>query len=111
VSGSTEGVLASLAGQQDVPSERSGDGWDGHLGGACPVEGEGVVDGHAWYFRARGESWAFEVYEQPHVHGEEAAKAIFDTGGEHKPWPEAGWMTNSVAWAHVEASIAAFRAR
>ena len=33
------------------------------IGGSCPVQGEGTVDGLYWYFRARGERWSFEVWD------------------------------------------------
>ncbi|HZD70760.1 MAG TPA: hypothetical protein VFA45_18245 [Actinomycetes bacterium] len=31
------------------------------LGGYAPVQGEGIVDGHAWYFRARWAGWSFLI--------------------------------------------------
>ncbi len=31
------------------------------LGGNCPVQGEGFIDGYPFYFRARGESWSLEI--------------------------------------------------
>lgn len=30
--------------------------------GNCPVQAEGTIDGRIWYFRARGESWSFDVW-------------------------------------------------
>lgn len=38
---------------EDAPPDKSGEGWEGHVGGFCPVQGEGTVDGLNWYFRAR----------------------------------------------------------
>lgn len=32
---------------------------------AAPVQAEGTVAGRAFYFRARGEEWAFTVVERP----------------------------------------------
>lgn len=29
------------------------------LGGYCPCQGEGYLDGKEWYFRARGHRWTF----------------------------------------------------
>lgn len=31
------------------------------IGGQCPVQAEGTIDGHGFYFRARGESWSIQV--------------------------------------------------
>lgn len=31
------------------------------LGGCCPVQGEGTVNGHPFYFRARGNRWAMGI--------------------------------------------------
>lgn len=38
-----------------------GDGWRMDVGGACPVQGDGLFDGRAAYFRARGNSWSLRV--------------------------------------------------
>lgn len=34
---------------------------------AAPVQAEGTVDGDAFYFRARNESWEFAVSEDPAI--------------------------------------------
>ncbi|WP_431674489.1 hypothetical protein [Rhizobium leguminosarum] len=31
------------------------------LAGSCPVQAQGHVDGHYWYFRARGAEWRLEI--------------------------------------------------
>lgn len=31
------------------------------LGGNCPVQAEGTIDGDPFYFRARGEHWSMSV--------------------------------------------------
>lgn len=36
-----------------------GPGMTGDLGGPVPVEGEGLLDGRPWYFRARYNTWSF----------------------------------------------------
>ncbi len=33
------------------------------IGGNCPVQGWGSVDGLGWYFRARHSSWSLEIYD------------------------------------------------
>lgn len=37
-----------------------GPGMTGELGGQVPVQGEGLLDGRPWYFRARYNSWSFD---------------------------------------------------
>ena len=54
------------------------------IGGYCPVQAEGRVDGHAFYFRSRGERWSFEI-------------GSFRLSGWVGPWPQAGWMEHKRA--------------
>lgn len=35
------------------------------LGGNCPVQAEGIIDGLPFYFRSRGERWSFSVASSP----------------------------------------------
>lgn len=35
------------------------------LGGNCPVQSEGTVDGKPFYFRARGEHWSMGIGGEP----------------------------------------------
>ena len=32
---------------------------------AAPVQGEGTLNGHPFYFRARGDQWTFSLAEEP----------------------------------------------
>lgn len=32
-----------------------------YIAGLCPVQSEGTINGEAYYFRARGGGWRFEV--------------------------------------------------
>ena len=34
-------------------------------GDAAPVQAEGTLDGHPFYFRARGDQWTFSLAEEP----------------------------------------------
>lgn len=73
----------------------------GTLGGNCPVQAEGTVDGHEFYFRARGSYWSMSIggddvvgkpawyYEEPygsgpydagHRHGMDSFLALILTG-------------------------------
>lgn len=107
-------IRASVDECEDAPAARAGEGWDGRVDGFCPVQGLGHVDGFSWYFRARWEEWRFEVYDAPFRCGEGGrrlpdADPFFEVGGDADG--DASWMPFSEAWRHIEASIAAFRAR
>ncbi|MGN6151724.1 MAG: hypothetical protein ACTHOH_06885 [Lysobacteraceae bacterium] len=96
--------------------ERSGEGWHGILGGQAPVQGWGRVDGLPWYFRARGDTWSFEIAEDPGLDEENlpdvgdavAGWAAWERWGK---WPDASAMAADTAWSIVEACIARFRSR
>ncbi len=94
---------------------RSGDGWNGDIGGCVPVQGFGVVDGLPWYFRARGDEWSFRLADTadgdpvlvtPEYGGSgwyvERDYYGFDDG--------AGWMSTREAWDFVAECIEAHRA-
>lgn len=36
-----------------------------YIGGACPVQAEGTVDGIPFYFRARGNGWSLSIGVDP----------------------------------------------
>jgi hypothetical protein len=67
------------------------------IGGNCPVQAEGTVNGVPFYFRARGAAWALHVGHDPLA---EDAWLYREPYGE---WPAAGWMTETDARAFVEA--------
>lgn len=73
------------------------------LGGNCPVQAEGIVDGQPFYFRARGNAWSMsiggDVYCQPDWYMEET----------YGRWPDAGWMSEEEAMAFIEKSVASYR--
>jgi hypothetical protein len=63
------------------------------IGGQCPVQAEGKLDGNEFYFRARGERWTLsvggaDVVASPDWHYEESyGESRFD----------AGWMSKEEA--------------
>lgn len=77
------------------------------IGGNCPVQAEGTIDGQEFYFRARGMRWSLSVggrdvvgapdwyYEEPYGDREFAA----------------GWMTEEEARAFLDKAIGLWRAR
>ncbi len=93
-------------------SSRQGDGWSGEIGGNCPVQGDGLVDGKPWYFRARGTAWSFEVADDPLCPDANWVSAFGEPGIEFEQdydGGDAGWMEDAVAWGLIEAAIARFR--
>jgi hypothetical protein len=94
--------------------ERQGAGWSGSIYGNYPVQGEGRVDGHAWYFRARGAAWSMEIVEDtsispdvlPVVGPSCAGWLVEEDWG---TWPEAGRMEDDTAWQLIEQTLARFR--
>lgn len=75
------------------------------IGGNCPVQAEGGVDGVAFYFRARGAAWEFWV-------GPEAdwfSDRSFSFEGDYGAWPDAGWMPRHEALGFIVEGINAYR--
>jgi hypothetical protein len=72
------------------------------LGGNCPVQAEGEINGKPFYFRARGESWSLSIGGEPVGNPE---WAHFEWFGE---WPDAGWMTEEQAEAFLRRAAARY---
>lgn len=88
---------------------KAGLGWGGRLFGACPVQGEGEVDGASWYFRARGEGWSFEITPDT---DELENRTTIEFAGVTAGGPySASWMMPRHAWSLIKSSIAEFRRR
>ena len=62
------------------------------IGGNCPVQAEGTVDGAPFYFRARGNSWSMSIGAKP----VEVCCGQADGWHMHRQWGDepfaAGWM-------------------
>lgn len=78
------------------------------LGGSCPVQGEGTVDGREWYFRARGQEWSFEVYSSAEE-SEGNAPPLWWTWEDWGTWPDAGYMPDDEARRKIDVSVERFR--
>lgn len=59
------------------------------LGGNCPVQAEGRIDGYGFYFRARGDQWSLEIYTGP--------EGPWEYEEDYGVWPAAGWMEKEEA--------------
>lgn len=78
---------------------------------ACPVQAEGMVDGHSWYFRSRGEHWEFYVAEPGHMGYQVGLEGIPGWGIDREwgSWPEAGWMPFKTARRLIRLCVARWR--
>jgi len=77
------------------------------IGGNCPVQSEGHVDGEAFYFRARGNRWSMsiggtQILTNPSWHHEEP---YGDTDF------AAGWMSEEEALAFLKKAVGLWRNR
>lgn len=74
------------------------------IGGNCPVQAGGFVNGKPFYFRARGEEWRMNiggadvVAEPEWSYAEDYGSDAFD----------AGWMTEEEAMRFIERSAQGF---
>lgn len=76
------------------------------VGGNCPVQGEGTIGDHRWFFRARGDKWTFEV-EYEH-NGQPQVWSYTERYGN---WPDAGWMTEIEARSFINKAGAIYAKR
>lgn len=76
------------------------------IGGNCPVQAEGFIDGWPFYFRARGQEWSMSI-----------AEPGFDACGEEvwehrEPYGDdpyaAGWMPEDEARAFIDKAVPLF---
>lgn len=81
------------------------DGLEIDFGGACPVQGDGTIDGRACYYRSRGEGWQFHV-------AREGTDDLFNGWHyEESPyfWPEGGWVSADVSRVCIRRAVEAWR--
>lgn len=97
-----------LAGFGETGGVYLDEGVEIHFGGACPVQGEGTVDGRECYYRSRGEGWQF------HVAAPGSEDVFGDDAWSHSErcyvWPDGGWVSADVSRACIAQGVAAFRA-
>jgi len=65
------------------------------LGGNCPVQAEGRINGQRFYFRSRGQSWTLGIG------GELIETPAWEHAEWYGEWPEAGWITTEQAEAFI----------
>lgn len=73
------------------------------FGGACPVQGEGEVEGLPAYYRSRGAHWSLTITlseEEEWTYGRVCGA-----------WPDAGWLHREESLRNIAEAVRAFRAR
>jgi hypothetical protein len=98
-----QGLLDALA---TTAGQAIGEGYEIDFGGACPVQGTGLVDGHEAYYRARGDGWSLEIYALGVSADDLKAEPIFHHHGADLG---ASWMPAEKSRAHIETAVALFR--
>lgn len=77
------------------------------LGGNCPVQANGLIDGKPFYFRARGNSWRMNIggdepVLSPHwTYGEEYGEQAY----------AAGWMPQHEALGFIAKAVGLYAAQ
>lgn len=74
------------------------------LGGNCPVQAEGTINGKAFYFRARGEHWSIGIGGDP------VGDPEWECCEPYGSWPDAGWMTEDEARGFIADAAARYEA-
>lgn len=75
------------------------------IGGNCPVQAEGRIDGEPFYFRARGSSWSIGIG------GEPVGEPDWSHEEEYGSGYDAGWMSEDEAREFISQAASAWAAR
>jgi hypothetical protein len=73
------------------------------LGGNCPVQAEGTINGKPFYFRARGEAWSLGIGG-----ADPCGEAEWEHSEWFGEWPDAGWMTPEQAEGFLRQAAARY---
>lgn len=84
-----------------------------YIGGNCPVQAEGIIDGYPFYFRARGNTWRLEVCldkSQPVncLVWWEAECGVWEHEENYGERFEAGWMSKEEACQFINKAAILF---
>ena len=95
------GGLEDTHGELDLP------GLAIRWSGACPVQGEGTVDGLPCYYRSRGEGWQFHVGPTPGCDPLDQDGWVYQE--DPYVWPDGGWVPSSVSRACILKAVGLYR--
>lgn len=77
------------------------------IGGLCPVQAEGRIDGMPFYFRARGERWSLEIGQLGSDPGLDPP--LWTMQGWHGVWPDAGYIDEHEARSLIAQAVKVWR--
>lgn len=92
----------------DTMGSISEPGLEIEFGGACPIQGDGIIDGYPCYYRSRGEGWEFCVALEP-----DGYPLLFEAWDHYERpyiWPQGGWVTPEVSERCIRKAAALWRA-
>ena len=83
------------------------------LSGLCPVQSEGLIDNHPYYFKARGNMWFIQIAKNESEYTEDVLSDLeaWDYGERYGEFPDAGYMPFIEALEFIEASANRWRTR
>lgn len=80
------------------------------IGGNCPVQAQGVIDGLPFYFRARGEHWSFRVAESKDGDPVDGIGFYYEEDYGTTQFA-AGWMTEDEARTFIDKAAKLYETR
>lgn len=76
-----------------------------YIGGNCPVQARGTIEGKPFYFRSRGDCWSLGIGGDP------VACPEWEHEEDYGVWPDAGWITRDQAKAFIDKAAGLYTAR
>ena len=100
-----------IRGYEATAGELDADGIRMHWGGACPVQGEGEIDGHPVYYRSRGETWTAEFFAPGTDISEDLdGEVVFETYHRDYINYDGGWIAAEETVRNLTQAAQEFRA-
>lgn len=85
------------------------------LSGLCPVQSQGLIDGHPYYWRARGDEWSVQIAHEKSFNVEDAItldmSKIWVYREEYGVVPDAGYMPFIEALQFIEKAVNKWRGK
>lgn len=92
---------------KEAQGELAEDGIDIQFGGACPVQGDGTVDGRVVYYRSRGTGWQFSV--APEGSTDALGTDCWEHAEDKYHWPDGGWVHADVSRECIRRAVSMWR--
>lgn len=81
------------------------------LSGLCPMQSQGWIHGHPYYFKARGDEWFVQIANQisPNIELPLESDDYTEYGASYGVFPDAGYMPFIEALGFIEQSAKQWR--